>query len=199
MSDGRVEAVACGGRSAGRAATRCRTPQSAGGIQRPSGRADHSRADLALSANLWRCVWAGAHRGSASGWSGHDHGHIRCRMRFDVLGIQFDHNVQYLPPCPSSGCTHSYYRVQSNSVVGLVANGVLNVDPRGILYLVGGPGAYDAFAPSAELHLGVGAGARIAVPVGASLRVFAEARWHHLSGGAVAPSQFVPITIGLRY
>lgn len=121
------------------------------------------------------------------------------RMRIDVLGIQFDHNVQYYPPCPAPGCTRSYYDVQSNSVVGVTVNGLLNVDPRGILYIVGGPGVYDAFVPSAELHLGVSVGAGVAVPIRAGLRAFAEARWHHLFGGAAAPSQFLPITVGLRY
>lgn len=121
------------------------------------------------------------------------------RIRLDVVGIQFNRNVQYFPPCASPGCTRPYYTTQSNDVVGVVANGLVNVDPRGILYLIGGPGLYSASVPSAEWHVGVSAGAGITVPVGARLRAFTEARWHYLFGSTTGPSQLFPITVGLRY
>src|SRR6185312_6027485 len=78
----------------------------------------------------------------------------RVRVRFDALGLQFDQNVQYFPPCPAPGCTRSYYRAQSNDIVGVIGNGLLDVDRRGIFYLIGGAGAYGAFVPSAERHVG---------------------------------------------
>jgi hypothetical protein len=121
------------------------------------------------------------------------------RARFDAVGVQFDQNVQYFPPCPAPGCTRSYYRRQSNSIVGMIGNGVLDVDPHGILYLIGGTGVYAASVPSAEWHLGVSGGAGIAVPVRTDLHVFVEAAGHHLFGRTAGPSHFVPITIGLRY
>jgi hypothetical protein len=123
----------------------------------------------------------------------------RVRVRFDVLGLQFDQKVQYFPPCPAPGCTRSYYRTQSDDIVGVVGNGLLDVDRRGIFYLFGGAGVYGAFVPSAERHLGVSGGAGITLPVRTDLRIFVEAAGHHLFGRTTGPSQFVPITIGLRY
>jgi hypothetical protein len=123
----------------------------------------------------------------------------RVRVRADVMGLHFDQSVQYFPPCAAPGCTHPYYKTQSNDIVGVIGNGLVDVDRRGILYLIGGAGAYGAFVQSTERHLGVSAGAGIALPVGTDLRVFVEATGHHLFGRTTGPSRFVPITIGLRY
>jgi hypothetical protein len=120
-------------------------------------------------------------------------------VRLDAFTLQFDHNVRYNPPCPSPGCTESYYNAQANSVAGITANGLLNVGSSGIFYVIGGAGLYDAHVPGAELHFGISAGGGITVPVGPSLRAFAEARWHGLLGATTGPSSLVPITLGLRY
>jgi hypothetical protein len=121
------------------------------------------------------------------------------RVRFDAAVTQFDHEMPVFPPCPIGGCTQSFYNTKTNGVIGLTANGLVNLDPRGIVYLIGGAGVYNAYVPSAELHIGVSAGAGIVVPVGARLHAFAEARWHDLFGGTLGPSWLVPITVGLRY
>ncbi len=86
-----------------------------------------------------------------------------------------------------------------NSVIGVIANARVNIDPRGILYLRGGPGVYDAFVPSAELRIGLSVGAGIAVPIGASVHAFAEAGWDELVGSTGGPSRLAPITVGVRY
>lgn len=78
----------------------------------------------------------------------------------------------------------------------------LSVDPRGILYVIGGARLYDVNgvnAPTTAWHFGVSAGAGIAVPVAPHLRAFVEARWHGLLGTTSGPSQLVPITVGLRF
>lgn len=123
----------------------------------------------------------------------------RIRMRIDMLGAQFNHSVQYYPPCPFPGCSRAYYTRESNTIVGLVLSSVLNVDPRGILYLTAGPGMYEAFLSSAELHIGVSAGAGVAIPLGHRLRAVTEVSWHDLFGRTTGPSWFAPITVGLRY
>lgn len=120
-------------------------------------------------------------------------------VRIDLLGMQFDRAVQYYPPCPPPGCTRSYSRRESNWIIGATADALLDVGPRGILYVVGGPGVYDVLAPSSALRLGASVGAGLAVPVGAGLRVFAEARWHRLFGSGARPSSLTPITVGLRF
>lgn len=121
------------------------------------------------------------------------------RWRIDAFRSEFDNTVQYVPPCPPPGCTHLYYEKQSVSVTGLTANGLVNVDPRGIFYVIGGAGLYVADASSSELHLGVAAGAGIAVPLGARLRAVVEGRWHGLLGATDGPPWLVPITVGLRF
>lgn len=93
--------------------------------------------------------------------------------------------------------------LQPERVSGLTANGLVSVDPRGILNVIGGAGLYNAdlvnLRPSTEWHFGVSAGAGIAVPVVSHLRAFVEARWHGLLGDTSGPLQLVPITVGLRF
>jgi len=121
------------------------------------------------------------------------------RWRIDAFRSEFDATRQYYPPCPPPGCTHLYYETRSVSVTGLTANGLVNVDPRGVVYVTGGAGLYAADATSSELHLGVSAGAGIAVPLGARLRAVVEGRWHGLLGATDGPPWLVPITVGLRF
>ena len=120
-------------------------------------------------------------------------------LRIDGILSQFVDSVQFFPPCAFPGCSHAYYNAETVNIVGVVANGTLNVDRRGIFYLIGGVGAYDVNARDHDLHMGLSAGAGIAVPVGAGLRAVAEARWNGLLGGTTGPSWFAPITFGLRY
>jgi hypothetical protein len=75
----------------------------------------------------------------------------------------------------------------------------VNVDPRGIFYVIGGAGLYEVYGPATELHLGVSAGAGTAVPVGARLRAVVEAHWHGLLGATSGSPWLVPVTVGLRY
>lgn len=121
------------------------------------------------------------------------------RVRFDLFTSEFDHNVQFYPPCAYPGCTHAYYNTQSMGVAGLTVNGLVNIDPRGIVYVIGGAGLYDVHGTNHELRAGVSAGAGIAVPVGVRLRAVVEARWHGLTSTTVGPSWLVPITVGFRY
>jgi hypothetical protein len=121
------------------------------------------------------------------------------RWRIDAFTTEFDHNVQFYPPCAFPGCTHPYYNAQSVSVDGLTANGMVNVDPRGVFYVIGGAGLYDLRGPATELHLGASVGAGIAVPVSARLRAVVEARWHGVLGATAGPPWVVPITVGLRF
>ena len=120
-------------------------------------------------------------------------------LRIDGIMSQFVDSVQFYPPCPFPGCTHAYYNAQTVNILGVVANGILNVDHRGIFYLIGGAGAYDVNARNHDLHMGLSAGAGIALPVGPRLRAVAEARWNGLVGGTTGPSWFAPVTFGLRY
>jgi hypothetical protein len=121
------------------------------------------------------------------------------RWRIDALVSEFDHNVQFYPPCAFPGCIHPYYNTRSVSVAGLAANAMMNLDSRGIFYVIGGAGLYDLHEIATELHLGASAGAGVAVPVGSRLRVTVEARCHGLLGATVGPPWLVPVTVGLRY
>jgi hypothetical protein len=116
------------------------------------------------------------------------------RWRIDAFTNQFDYTTTNTFPCPSVGCG-----VPSERVNGLTANGLVNVDPRGIFYVIGGAGLYDVETQTTELHFGVSAGAGIAVPVVSHLRAVVEARWNGLLGATSGPPWLVPITIGLRY
>jgi hypothetical protein len=127
------------------------------------------------------------------------------RLRLDAFTSQFDD--KYYPPM---FCTDLYpcgpLLVESVGIAALTANGLLNVDPRGILYVIGGAGVYDVYGHTTSqrsrengLSVGVSAGAGISVPVGARLRAFAEARYHVLLGTTAQPPWLVPITVGVRF
>jgi hypothetical protein len=121
------------------------------------------------------------------------------RWRIDAFTSQFDAKTALALPCPSFGCAASAY-IQSERVNGLTVNGLVDLDPRGILYLTGGAGLYDVQPRTPEeWHPGVSAGAGIALPVAPHLRAVVEARWHGVLGATYGPAWLVPITIGLRY
>jgi hypothetical protein len=129
----------------------------------------------------------------------------RFRLRIDAFTSQFSFRGQYIPPCVFSCFAGGgdYYVTDPVGVVGLTANGLLNVDPGGILYVIGGVGFYDAFITSRwparpGLRLGASAGAGIAVPIRGRLRGFVEARYHTFSV-TTDPSWMLPITVGLRF
>ena len=103
------------------------------------------------------------------------------RWRIDAFTSQFDARTFLALPCPSNGCSPSAY-IQSERVNGLTVNGLVDVDPRGILYVTGGAGLYDVQPQTPEeWHLGVSAGAGIAVPVARTC-----ARWSRLAGMALS-------------
>lgn len=121
------------------------------------------------------------------------------RWRIDAFSSQFDVNTTVTQPCPLTGCSGPGYDFQSERVDGLTANGLVNVDPQGILYVIGGAGLYDVHAPVTEWHFGVSVGAGIALPVGTHARAVVETRWHGLAGFTAGPPWLVPITVGLRF
>jgi len=123
----------------------------------------------------------------------------KIRLRVDVLTSQFDVTSTVNLPCVSTGCTGPGYSFHSESVNGLTANVLGDLDARGILYVVGGAGLYDVHTQSKELLFGISAGAGIAIPMGTRLRAVVEARWHGLLGGSSGPTWLMPITVGLRY
>lgn len=133
----------------------------------------------------------------------------RFLLRIDAVAVQFDDTVQVRWPGPPlcvfttvsnpPPCGYSNV-IQTVDVVGATANAILNVDPRGFFYLIGGTGFYstnDAGPP--RISIGVSAGAGITVPIASHLRIFAEARDHILLTNDNRPPWLVPITIGLRY
>jgi hypothetical protein len=121
------------------------------------------------------------------------------RWRIDALTNEFDNKTILAQPCPSFGCSGPPVYGPSEHVNGLTANGLVNVDQRGILYVIGGAGIYDAHAQKEDWLFGVSAGAGIAIPVVPHLHAVVEARWHGLLGSTSGPTWFVPITVGLRY
>ena len=123
----------------------------------------------------------------------------RVSVRLDLFINSFTDKTQLFPPCPYPGCTQNYYAESSGGEGGLTANALVNVDPRGIFYLTGGTGLYDLYFGPARLRWGVSAGAGVAVPVGKSVRIFAEARDHVLLGGDHGPSKLIPVTVGVRW
>jgi hypothetical protein len=137
----------------------------------------------------------------------------RFLLRCDAFMSQFDYRAQIYPPFLTPEGPEYHYGVRSEGVAGLTANGVVNVDPRGILYVVGGAGLYDTYGGTgsvrfgtsaaagglARVSFGVSAGAGISVPAGGRLRAFVEARDHLLLGANSQPPWLVPITLGLRY
>ena len=121
------------------------------------------------------------------------------RWRIDAFSSQFDVKPKVNLPCPASGCSGPGYSFQSERVSGVTANGLVNVDMRGIFYVIGGAGLYNVHAQTTDWLFGVSAGAGIAVPMGSRLRAVVEARWHGLLGATSGPPWLVPITVGFRY
>ena len=120
-------------------------------------------------------------------------------MRYDAFTTQFDGRTAISAPCPPNGCGGTIYDTKSEGIIGLAANVIATLDRRGIVYLIGGTGAYDVRAQSTTLLFGVSAGAGLSVPVGSRMRAVVEARWLGLLGSASGPTSLMPITIGFRY
>jgi hypothetical protein len=127
----------------------------------------------------------------------------RFLLRFDGFTSQFDETITtyVYPPCAQGVVCNAipYSVVQSQRIAGLAANGLANVDSRGILYVVGGAGLYDTYGGSARWNIGVSAGAGIAVPISGRLHAVVEAKFHDLLGATYGPPWLMPITVGLRY
>ena len=121
--------------------------------------------------------------------------------RIDAFTNDFESKDNYNYPCPTFGCPASVH-LHDERVNGLIASGLVNFDPRGIFYMIGGAGFYGVNNVSvtvSETHFGLSAGAGIAVPMGSSLRGVVEARWLNLYGETAGPTWFVPITLGVRF
>jgi len=120
----------------------------------------------------------------------------RVRVRLDAFMMRFNDKIPVYPySCPSFDCVYVQHEtLHEGRVGGVAATGLLNIDPHGILYVLGG--ATHLFAN--ERHPGLTAGAGLTVPVGVRPRVFAEARWMTFSTRYFAP-RAVQITVGLRY
>jgi hypothetical protein len=131
----------------------------------------------------------------------------RFSLRLDAFTSTFSRadSTQLFPPCAFPGCTQSYYNVQHQSfgAAGLTMNGLMNLDPRGLFYLIAGTGVVDAFghtpSGSNEFHLAASGGAGIAVPIGARMRVVVEAQFRGLLGASSVTPWVLPLTIGVRY
>ena len=121
------------------------------------------------------------------------------RWRIDALASQFDVRSAVSFPCPSFGCSGPGFSYEHESVNALTANALVNLDPRGLLYVIGGAGIYDVTTQKTTWLVGGSVGAGIALPLGDRLRAVAEARWHGLAGASSGPTWLVPITVGLRY
>lgn len=127
----------------------------------------------------------------------------RVRVRFDVFAAGFAGRIRIVcppqqdaSPCPS-GYSNDY---DSVSVAGLSANWLVNVDPRGILYGIGGAGVYDVRGSRKpnDWGIGVSAGLGVSVPIHANLRAFVESRYHLLFGTTAELPWIVPVTAGFR-
>ncbi len=123
----------------------------------------------------------------------------RVRIRFDADAMFFRLGLQEYPPCPLGGCGRKFYEDHTRGIVGLTANALVGLDPREIVYVIGGIGAYGAFAEQNTLEVGASAGAGVAIPVGVHWRAFAEATWHILVPNRGGPSWVAPLAVGLRF
>ncbi len=107
--------------------------------------------------------------------------------------------TMYAPPClpdvvcPAAGVPRG--TLDDGRVTGVAANARVNIDARGVFYVIGGAALFH----NNELHLGVLAGTGIAIPVGDRLRAFAEARWLGPLSSRAMKRSVVPLTLGLRW
>lgn len=123
----------------------------------------------------------------------------RVRLRLDANAMVFRLKTEIPVPCPSSGCAHPFYDTHIRGTAALTASGVIGVDPRETVYLIGGAGAYDAETQVNSLHVGVLAGIGIAVPVRSRHRATIEVTWHVLTPKTNGPAWLVPISLGYRF
>jgi len=127
-------------------------------------------------------------------------------VRLDALVTQFgDRRAAFYPPSP---VPHSPTRVappvfdRPVGVAGLIADGVVSVNPPGTVYLIAGGGAYYLYQhPSDEgtVRFGVSVGGGVSLPVGGRAHAFVEARYHDLLGMPSRPMWLVPVTCGIRF
>lgn len=132
-------------------------------------------------------------------------------IRLDAVSNQFNVRVPHAQNaiCPANVvCPSYFYETHPERANGLLANALVNIDPRGFLYLIGGAGLYDVDVQvesgvppidATEWHLGLSGGAGITVPLILHLRFVGEVRWHALYGGTSGSPWFIPVTVGLRY
>ncbi len=134
----------------------------------------------------------------------------RVRVRVEAFTIRFNDQIMVYEyqPCASFDCAPGDHEARyEGKIGGAAATGLVNVDRRGLFYLVGGAGlffdanaVFDFGVPlKSELRLGVVAGAGFTVPIGGRLRGFAEARWNGPFGNRAVAPWIVPVTVGLRY
>jgi hypothetical protein len=120
-------------------------------------------------------------------------------LRVDAHRNEFDHRVQFYPPCAPPGCSGPYFYTVPVAITGVTASGMLNIDRRGIFYATAGGGLYVVDAGGREAHFGASAGAGIAIPILGRLRAVVEGRYHALFGATNGPPWILPVTLGLRY
>lgn len=123
----------------------------------------------------------------------------RIRLRFDANAMVFRLKTQIPVPCPSTGCAHPFYDTHIRGTAAFTASGLISVDPRGTVYLIGGAGAYDAETQVNSLHVGVLGGAGIAVPIRSRHRATIELAWHGLAPKTNGPAWLVPVSLGYRF
>jgi hypothetical protein len=123
----------------------------------------------------------------------------RTSLRLDVNAMLFRLQTLRTVPCPFPACPNPLYDNHIRGVAGLGATGLLGLNSRGLVYLIGGVGAYDAETQVNSMHVGASAGGGIAIPVGPRYRAVIEATWHGLVPRRNGPSWLAPFSVGFRF
>jgi hypothetical protein len=123
----------------------------------------------------------------------------RIDLRTDLHIVLFTLQTNVPVPCPSSGCPHPFYDDHTRVIGGLTESALVDLDPRGFAYVVGGAGLYDAETQVNSFHVGAFGGIGLRIPSGSHFRVLAEATWHGLAPEKGAPRWFMPLGVGLRF
>ena len=138
-------------------------------------------------------------------------------LRLDAFVSQSSENdTTWLPGAEAciaaSGCSVVWSANHlTKGVAGLTMNAIVELDPRGVFYVIGGTGVDNAYGHTPagagdpatfsynDVRLAASLGAGIALPIAAHLRATVEARVNRIIGATSGTQWFAPIAIGLRY
>jgi hypothetical protein len=125
---------------------------------------------------------------------------LSARFDADVLLFRLHARTLHTPgTCGPQGPCQGIFDDQSRAIVGLTADGVVNLTANGSLYAIGGLGVYDVIALGPSIHLGALFGGGLTFPHGRTSRFVFEATLHELAPRAGGPTWFAPLTLGLRF